>query len=69
MWCLMWAILVVVCVFFLGSFGFGRCSGFWCGCFWISMVFFLGQCLEVEGEREEKEERERERERDSKKNI
>ena len=29
------------CVFFLGSFGFGRCSGFWCGCFWISMVFFF----------------------------
>jgi len=48
-----------VCFFFLVPLVCGRCSGFWCGCLWFSMVFFFGRCLEVEGKREEKEERDK----------
>ena len=54
-YCVFFFLVLLVC---------GRCSGLWCGCFWISMVFFFGWCPELEGEREEKEERERERERE-----
>ena len=54
-YCVFFFLVLLVC---------GRCSGRWCGCFWISMVFFFGWCPELEGEREEKEERERERERE-----
>ena len=53
------------CVFFfLGSFGFGRCSGFWCGFFWISMVFFFFWSVPRSRGRKRGKGRERERERE-----